>query len=339
MKALGEMDRAILAVLTNDPFATNAMVAEKLGVSASIVAGRVRAMEREKVSQVLAVLDLKRMNQSFCFVHIQIRNRPVTDVAAEISTYRLALMISEFGDGTADLLVLVRYSDSASLNTILYRDIAKIEGVVRWRIDTVLSVPIFHSEYISFNAHYQPLSIEKNVAYLKHDLPLDLCDEIDLNIIAHLQQNAHQSINNVARKVGIKPSTARYRINNLKSSNILRFVRVIDRRVSGASVFTLAELSIDLSKMPSIIEALDGKYWLPQLFVCAGSSALVGIIHSSSAEETIRIRREELLAIPGVEGVALSHLLKTHMSDNRWAQEPSDTHADSPTATPPKVLT
>lgn len=328
MKVLSAIDRAILSELTEDPFASNAEIAKNLDVSLKVVAGRIRALDRGKVSRILAVLDLGHMNQSFCFLHIQVRDRQVTDVAEEISRRRLSLMVSEFADGSSDLLVLVRYSDTDSLRAILYDDIAKIEGVVHWRVDMVVSVPIFRPEYVSYNIHYDPPNIEQNISYLKKDLPEGYCDDTDIHIIAHLHVNAHQSINSVARKVGIKPSTARYRINNLKSSEILRFIRVIDQRVSGIDTFTLVEFGIDLRKITQIVAALRDKEWLPQLFVCAGNSALVGILLTANADEVIKIRREELLTIPGIHTVTLSHLLKTHKTDQRWTQKSSN--AESP---------
>lgn len=323
MKTLSTLDRAILGELTNDPFASNGAVAEKLGVPTGVVASRLRALERSKVSQVLAVLDLERMNQSFCFVHVDVRGRPVVEVAEEIGRRRVVLMVSEFADGASDLLVLVRYSDTASLRSALYEDIANIAGIFSWRVDVVVSVPIFRAEYVTYNEHHRPLSIEDNIAYLKDDLPKGICDDTDLRIIAHLQQNAHQSINNVARELGIKSTTARYRINNLKNSNILRFIRVIDQGASGINTFTLAELSVEVGRISDIVEALSDKPWLPQLFVCAGNATLVGILLTESAEEVIRIKREELLAIPGIYDVTLSYLFKTHKTDYRWAQEPS----------------
>lgn len=317
---LSDLDRAILAELTQDPFASNTVVAKTVGVATSLVSSRLRILERDKVSQVLAVIDLDHMNQSFCFMQIKVRGRSVADVAEDLSDRRLVLMVSELIDGAFDLLVLLRFSDIHALNATLFNDIAKIAGVRSWRIDIVLDVPVFRPEYVSYSPHYRPLSVEQNIEFLRQDIPEGMCDESDLQIIAHLQQNAHQSINDIARKLDMKPSTARYRINNLKNAEILRFIRVIDQTAVGIDTFTLVELSVDVSQIDSIIEALRGKDWLPQMFRCSGTSDLLGIVLTNGTEEMLRIKRDELDAIEGINEINLSRLHKTYRNDLRWAQ-------------------
>lgn len=318
---LSEMDRAILAELTNDPFASNATVAQRLGVSVTLVTARLRILQREKVSQILAVLDLDHMRQSFCVIQIQVRGRAVADVVQDIVPMRTVLMVSELANGTADLMVMVRFETLHELHSSVHGTLARVPGIHRWQIDIVADVPVFRSEYVTYSSKHEPMEIERNVAYLREDIPEGMCDDTDLYIIAHLQQNAHQSINNIARTLKIKPSTARYRINNLKSSDILRFVRVIDRSSVDIGMFALVEIDAEINQVDKIIEQLHGKEWLPQLFHCIGRSNLICIVLSDGTEEALRIKREEILSCAGVHEVRLSHLHTTHKVDFRWAQK------------------
>lgn len=318
---LSDLDRAILAELTLDPFASNTVVAKTVGVATSLVSSRLRILERDKISQVLAVIDLDHMKQSFCFVQVRIRGRNVADVARDISTRRLVLMVSELIDGESDLLMLVRFTDIHGLNATLFDDLAHVDGILSWRANMVVDVPVFRPEYVSYSPHYLPPSVEENIEYLREDIPEGMCDDSDLQIIAHLQQNAHQSINDVSRKLGMKPSTARYRINSLKSAEILRFIRVIDQSAVGIDTFTLVELSVEVGRSNEIVEALRDKEWLPQLFRCTGNADLMGIVLSSGTEDMLRIKRDELMAIEGINEIRLSRLHTTYKNDLRWAQK------------------
>lgn len=316
---LSDLDKAILFELTEDPFATNAAVADRIGVAASRVTNRLRVLRSEKVSQVIAVLDLDRLGQSFCFLKIQVRDRPVADVAMEIGSHRLVLSVSELAGGAIDLLVLVRFADIHSLHSVL-TDLGRVTGLASCQVNLVTDIPIYRSEFVIYGFGFRPMSIEQNLEYLQQDIPEGMCDETDRLIIAHLQENAHQSINSVARKIDVKPSTVRYRINSMKTSGILRFIRVIDPRAAGVGTFTLVELKVDVRRITSIVDALRQKTWLPQLFRTIGGADFIAIVPTDGVDAILRMKHEELLAINGIVEVRLSSLHKTYAYDGRWGQ-------------------
>jgi Lrp/AsnC family transcriptional regulator, leucine-responsive regulatory protein len=317
---LNDLDREILAEVTADPFASNATVAKKLGIATSMVSSRLKAMQRKNISQVLAVLDLDHMNQSFCFVYIRTRSRDIAEIAGEIAALRMTLMVNEISNNSYDLLVLLRFNDIHSLRSSLYEDLTSISGVRSWSISTVVDVPVFRSEYLTFGNHYRPMEVAKNIEFLNEDIPAGMCDEIDLQIIANLQQNAHQSINNVARKLGIKPSTARYRINRLKSEDILRFLRVIDNSSIGIHCSAIFEIEAEIPHVKNIAESLHNKTWLPQLFLCAGQTTMIGLVLAKDTSEVLRIKRDEIMSIKGIDSVNVIFLNRNFKNDYRWAQ-------------------
>jgi Lrp/AsnC family transcriptional regulator, leucine-responsive regulatory protein len=317
---LNDLDREILGEVTADPFASNAAVAKKLGIATSMVSGRLKAMQRKNISQVLAVLDLDHMNQSFCFVYIQTRGRSIEEIACEIAKLRMTLMVNELSNDSYDLLVLLRFNDIHSLRSSLFDDLAKIQGVRNWSITTVVDVPVFRSEYLTFGNQYRPMEVAQNIDYLSDDIPHGMCDEIDLQIIAHLQQNAHQSINNVARKLGIKPSTARYRINRLKSEDILRFLRVIDNSSIGIHCSAVFEINAEIPHVKRIVDVLHDKPWLPQLFLCAGRTTMIGLVLAKDISEVLRIKRDEIMSIKGIVSANVIFMNRNFKNDYRWAQ-------------------
>lgn len=317
---LSDLDRDILAEVTADPFASNAVVAKNLGITTSLVSSRLKLMQRKSISQILAVLDLDHMNQSFCFIYIQTRNRDIAEIGEEIASLRMTLMVSELTNHAFDLLVLLRFNDIHSLNLSLYGDLAKIRGIRNWEISTVVDFPVFRSEYLTFGSQYRPMDAQKNIEYLVDDIPSGMCDEVDLKIIANLQQNAHQSINNVARKLGVKSSTVRYRIKRLKDDNILNFLRVIDNSSMGIECNAIFEISANVPCISSISEALHNKPWLPQLFLCAGRTTMIALVLGKNVGDVLRIKRDEIMAIDGIDSVNVVFLNRNFKNDYRWAQ-------------------
>ncbi len=229
-------------------------------------------------------------------------------------------MVNELSNDSYDLLVLLRFNDVHSLRSSLFDDLAKIQGVRNWSITTVVDVPVFRSEYLTFGNQYRPMEVAQNIDYLCDDIPNGMCDEIDLQIIANLQQNAHQSINNVARKLGIKPSTARYRINRLKSEDILRFVRVIDNSSIGIHCSSVFEINAEIPHVKRIVDVLHSKPWLPQLFLCAGRTTMIGLVLAKDISEVLRIKRDEIMSIKGIVSANVIFMNRNFKNDYRWAQ-------------------
>jgi DNA-binding Lrp family transcriptional regulator len=318
---LSDIDRAILGQLTRDPFASARTLAEVLEMPHSLVTSRLRALDRRNVSHVVAVLDMKRLGQSFCLVQIDLDGELKPELLQQLIAMRETMMVSELIGGRADLLVIVRFSNFLQLNDLLYGKMAHLLGMGRWQVDVVLDVPVFRSEYVTMATNFLDVDIDRNIEDLQHDLPPGLCDELDVKLIAYLQNSARRSLNDVARTLEIGASTLRYRVNALEASGILRFKTVIDDRALGLGAFAMVELEVDVSSIETVVDKLRKHPALRQVFVCAGVNAIVGMLSASSESEILRIKQAELARIPGVHSVKATPFHRTHKIDFRWAQE------------------
>lgn len=104
---LTDLDREILDVVTRDPQASARMVAEALNLPLTQIAPRIRAMDRRKVSRVLAVMDMAASGQQICFLLIDVRHASVESVSAQIATIAQVTLVSTLLGGTHDLLVII----------------------------------------------------------------------------------------------------------------------------------------------------------------------------------------------------------------------------------------
>lgn len=318
---LTDLDWAILDELTHDPHASTRVLAERLNLPMPQVAARVRDLDRRNASQVLAVLDLKAAGQSFCFIQICVRGRPLAEVAAELALIPEALMVSALSGGPHDLLVLIRFAELTVLQHTIYGQLANVRGVSQLTVAIVLDVPVFHARYVAMNGVHVPLEVTASMNDLALNYDAADMDELDRCIVSELQQNARKSINAIARKYEINASTIRYRIRSLESRGLMRFITVLAPPVLGLTTFTLVEVQVEANRISEVIQALSHKDWLPQLFLCAGTANLMGIALSDSPASMKRITSEELGVIPGVIKVTDSTLIETYKSDLRWAQK------------------
>ncbi|MEJ7926401.1 winged helix-turn-helix transcriptional regulator [Sphingobium sp. AN641] len=315
---LTDLDRAILDVLTSDPQASARMVADALDMPLTKVVPRMRAMDRRKVSRVLAVLDLAAAGQQICFVLIDVRRVSVESVAARIAPIAHVILVSTLLGGTHDLLVMIRFRTVGALHDLLFNQIGKIEGIYRSVVSIVLDIALFRSQYLRHDPGIETTDVVHDLA---EEYSEDQIDEVDRQIIAELLLNARQSIKSVARKCQINASTVRYRIRSLESRGLMRFITVLNPPALGIGAFALVEIEPEPNRLPEVIASLRNKSWLPQIFVTTGSAPIKGILQAENARAIMEIKNQELTQIEGIIRVEISTLVGTRKMDLRWGQK------------------
>jgi DNA-binding Lrp family transcriptional regulator len=82
-------------------------------------------------------------------------------------------------------------------------------------------------------------------------------DDLDLSILWHLCDNSRASSTEIAKAVGVAPSTVHNRINRLKESRIIeRFTVILDPGMVGQNVTAYIGINIESAKRIAIINHL-----------------------------------------------------------------------------------
>lgn len=319
--ALTEMDRAILDALTADPLASARAVAETLGAPVAQVTGRVRALDRRRVSRVLAVLDLAAAGQQVCFVSLEVRGRSLESVSAEIKPIPEVMLISTLVGGPHDLLLMIRFGTAGSLYDLVANRICTIAGIYRFRVSTVLDIPSFQPRYVRFDSLPEPKADMAATISELTQVFAEQVDKLDCQIITELLGNARQSINTIARKYQMNASTIRYRVRSLESRGLMRFITVLNPQALGIRVFALVEIEPEANRLADVVASLRGKSWLPQIFVTTGRAPIKGIMHGEDMNAFKRIKNEELMQIDGIIDVTISTLSGAYKNDIRWGNK------------------
>lgn len=318
---MSDLDWAILNQLTQEPHMTSRAIAENIGTTPNQVVARLRKLDRKNAFHVMAALDLKALGQSFCFVMVETRGPPVALVAKAICDIPEILMAcSSLGHG-ASLVLAVRFSDQNNLMAILYGKIAMIAGVHRIETSIVLDAPVFHALYMDSVSGNALVDSEKLKSEIKTIFGDDLIDDIDAGIIAELQQDGRRSIRSVARKHGLNAGTVRYRIRSLESRGLIHFVTVLNPDVVSYGKYAVLTMNVEASAIERVIAELSGFRWLPQLFLCAGSASLIGIVLADSLESLIDLKISKVDPIEGVIKAEIVPLITVYRTDARWAQK------------------
>ena len=82
-------------------------------------------------------------------------------------------------------------------------------------------------------------------------------DDLDLSILWHLSGNSRASSTEIAKALGVAPSTVHNRINRLKESRIIeRFTVILDPAMVGQNVTAYIGINIESTKRIAIISRL-----------------------------------------------------------------------------------
>ncbi len=318
---MSDLDWAILNQLTLEPHMSARVMAENLGTTANQIVARLRKLDRKNAFHVMAALDLKTLGQSFAFVMIGIRGRPVADVAADLCAIPEVLMAcSTIGHGP-DLLLIVRFADQSQLIDILYTKMAKFKGVYRIETAMVLDAPVFHALYLDFSSNDFFDDTERLKSDVRAVFSEDIIDDIDAGIIAELQQDGRRSIRSVARKSGLNAGTVRYRIRSLEARGLIHFVTLLNPHVVAQGQTALLTLNVAAGAIDDVLAKLSGLRWLPQLFLCAGASTFIGVAIADSLETLIDLKCRDVDPLDGVIDAEILPFIHVYWMDARWAQK------------------
>ncbi len=125
-------------------------------------------------------------------------------------------------------------------------------------------------------------------------------DELDLAIIALLQEDGRMSTREVASKVGATPSTIRKRIRRLEDTRVMRVVAVTDFAAAGFDLLLVIGVEVESRSAEAVGEDLAA---LPDVFsvnLTTGSHDLEILVGARSFDELAAFLHEEVAHIDGI---------------------------------------
>jgi len=128
---LDETDHAIIDLLREDGRLPYRAIARELGLTETMVRGRVRRLEESNTMRVVAVTDIEAAGYEMLLaVGVQVEDRPPVDVAKELAEIPEVFSVNVVV-GTHDIEILVVAKDQEALAHLLSVQLAGIAGIRR----------------------------------------------------------------------------------------------------------------------------------------------------------------------------------------------------------------
>ncbi|BBY62662.1 Lrp/AsnC family transcriptional regulator [Mycolicibacterium helvum] len=288
---LDHLDRALIEELTHDGRAGNRTLAARLHVNEVTIAARLRRLEDAGVMRVVAITDIRLFgHREFAFALIQVAGRPVHAVAAEMAKLPESIGVT-ICTGRFDIVVALLGRDRQHLADLFGRVLPKIKGVGVVHGSIALDVLKYDSKWalLSADAGSTP---EAQVS--------ETVDQMDLSIIALLQQNARRSNRQIAADLGVSEGTVRVRIKRMLTDRVFRIQAVSDVVLSGVGAHAYLLVSAAPGKVGDIAKALARREDVAQITRVLEPVDLVVVLHSSDRSTLLNSIFDEIALIPGV---------------------------------------
>lgn len=200
-----------------DPRQTNKSLAQKLGINPVTVANRVRDLTNAGVFKMGCHVDPVAVGYPYLVIlGIVSQHDKSTEVANRIAACpRVSSVL--LCSGRFNIVVYLSLPDQDHLLPFLSNELGAISGIRRVEQLIVLEV-----------AKILPNLLSDSRAFSMAKAPIKNLDEIDLALVALLQQDASTKTSVLVQKLKIDKSTILRRIRRLETEGVIRFVAEID---------------------------------------------------------------------------------------------------------------
>lgn len=273
-----DFDAELIHALQEDGRISVRALSERLGHSRAVVAERLRTMLADRTVRVVAAVDPVFLGQHV-LAHVSIRvNGPAEPVAAYLRELSETVFVSAVG-GSHQLVTEVRLGSTSELHELLER-IRAVDGVVG--ISTIIYSSILKGFYVS---EYHG------------DITLD---ELDEQLIEHLQRDGRTSFRALGEAVRLSPSAVTARVQKLRDAGVITISAVEGRGLTHRQLSM--GIGLTLTSDADVIEALRADRGVDFAARTLGRFDIVATLVEPSAG-ALYASLERLRALPGVAAI------------------------------------
>ncbi len=310
-----ELEEQMIEALKQDPLISTQALADSLSVTRSQINTRLRRIEDNEAAHVLTQINAAAGGYRLMQAYLKVQSSEINKVASKLGSIpEIVFVCGVLGE--VDLFVSIRIHESQPIAR-LYNEIAKCDGIFSLELESILEIFAFRSNWISFSRALENVSLKDRKADLRRDLSELSLDELDVSIIAELLEDGRRNVRTVARSNDITDGTVRYRLNALRTQNLLSTTTVVDPSTAELSTWAFISVSVEPSYTDQLVDEVNSKKWLEVLHMTTGRSCISCAVVTKDQRELNSIV-SWLRTMPGVINVAPLIATDIYFLDRRW---------------------
>jgi len=222
---LDTKDKKIIYELDVDGFATNSVIAKKVGLSKQVVGYRIKQLEKKKIiRKIYGIYDLEKLGYSGHKVFFQMQNLDKESEQKIIKYFNSHKNIVWFGiyEGRFDFVISLFEKNKVSFDKTLSKIVSDLsDHIADFEITEYTGVLALKKKYL-----HNKKSTDKFSYFGGHSEKIKL-DETDKEILKLLVNNPRSPSLKIAEKLKLSVDTVINRIRKLKKQEIIQGSRVM----------------------------------------------------------------------------------------------------------------
>lgn len=298
--SLDGIDLLLITELERDGRQSTAELAERLKLSWSTVADRIRRLEQEKVIRFLTLVDPPAIGHTKqVLVAINAAPSQIDSVARRLADVREVYHVS-IHTGRYDIFASVSLPQSVDLWEFVNSRLAPITDITRAETMISLKVAKFSLSLLA-NRSVLPAGSEPVQRVL---------DDLDHQLMRQLRANPRSSYTSLAASAGCSKATARRRIERLIDDQVLQVIAVADPVRLGYAIRANIGLGVRPGMIDKAATALAASPDTHHVVITTGSFDILFTTFFKTQDDLSRFVREYLGTVPGVMSHEVMVLMK-----------------------------
>lgn len=155
-------------------------------------------------------------------------------------------------------------------------------------------------------------------------------DELDLQLISLLSQDARVSNRKIATELGVTEGTVRGRIKRLQQDRLIAFTAITGLEMAEKSRLAFISVQADVVNVRAIAQQVSELPLINAVMITMGQFNILAMCLFDELDSLVEVASDRILAIPGVHHVETSIAVKTIKYNARMAKITEDWVADDP---------
>ncbi|MCP5395305.1 MAG: Lrp/AsnC family transcriptional regulator [Sphingomonadaceae bacterium] len=145
-------------------------------------------------------------------------------------------------------------------------------------------------------------------------------DELDLQLIQALAQDARVSNRKIATELGVTEGTVRGRIKRLQQDGLIAFTAISSFEMAEKSRLAFISAQADVERVRDIAQEIGELPLINAVMITMGQFNILAMCLFHELDDLVEIASDKILALPGVHHVETSIAVKTVKYNARMAK-------------------